>query len=258
MNRDEEIAFSKLLAILEPVESWLARISPTNPDMKIDADSPLAADDKLTHPYPTSYAAIALFGHAIDHIHMLRVALHAGTLNIYAPYTLVRGALENAASIAWLLAPDDQSTRLIRRFRLAVVDINMSERVKELMGYVGPRSKNERLDEIRDLALKAGLSPADAARRLTFSDIVSDADQESPLPDKKVKLVWNICSGMAHGDPWATLGGNRLVELPGAPPGTKHMQNSSDVENLLFVTFTARRMIEHAFQLYDQRGAASS
>ena len=48
---------------------------------------------------------------------------------MYAPFTLVRGALENACAAEWLLESHKRPERLARGLRLALADIRHSEEV---------------------------------------------------------------------------------------------------------------------------------
>jgi hypothetical protein len=75
--------------------------------------------------YQLGHAAL----HAMDHLHCLRALIADGQLlNMYTPYPLVRAALENASTAVWLLAPASRTERIIRRLRLAALDLRSADK----------------------------------------------------------------------------------------------------------------------------------
>lgn len=63
-------------------------------------------------PWPLSQLAFGGLAAARDHLQAIRVHIEAGQLFPLATDTLLRGALLGAAQTVWMLAPDDQPTRL--------------------------------------------------------------------------------------------------------------------------------------------------
>src|SRR5882672_614915 len=53
---------------------------------------------------------------------------------MYAPFSLVRAALENACAAVWMLQPPRRADRLARRLRFAVTDIRNGEQVNQVIG----------------------------------------------------------------------------------------------------------------------------
>ena len=76
---------------------------------------------------------------------------------MYAPFTLIRGALENACAALWLLQPTSRRERLIRRFRLAVSDIRHEYQAGELMGQTSSQAVQKPIAEVVAIA-DSGLS----------------------------------------------------------------------------------------------------
>jgi hypothetical protein len=123
VNDNEQRHVQKLLHGLEQVDGWRARINPDGPRSAPPDGSPLKADNNRTAPYQLGHAAWHAISHAVDHLHCLHALItDAQLLNMYAPYTLVRAALENASAAVWLLAPASRSDRITRRLRLAALD----------------------------------------------------------------------------------------------------------------------------------------
>jgi hypothetical protein len=182
----------------------------------------------------------------------------AQVIHMYAPYSLVRGALENASAAVWLLHPARRIERITRRLRYAAVDIRNGEQAKVLTGTAGPRSKEERLDELRDLAKRAGADPADAVRNVGYREVVDSANEALSLGSKAIPVAWRLCSGIAHGDFWTTINAAERVELPGAPQGIGTFQITANVKILMYVTTFAIHMTMLGWRLHDDRSRALS
>jgi hypothetical protein len=127
-------------------------------------------------------------------------------LNSY--YTLVRGALENAARAIWLLAPNVRPERILRRLRLQADNVINSDQAASAMGSSMPQSRADRLDRIREIAARAGVDADQAVRlRPKPGEIVKAAGHYMGGDDvaNHIETLWRACSGAAHGDVWAGL-----------------------------------------------------
>jgi hypothetical protein len=99
MEDQEKPIFARLIEMLERIDPWIQRLDPDGPRHSPSPGSPLLSDDRRTHPYETSYAAWHALSHAVDHLHMLRSVLRdARTIHMYAPFSLLRGAIENGSA----------------------------------------------------------------------------------------------------------------------------------------------------------------
>ncbi|GIH19165.1 hypothetical protein Raf01_73370 [Rugosimonospora africana] len=240
--------------MLEQIEPWLRRIDPASPATGVSPSSSLHGDDSRTHPYETSQVVWHSLSHSVDHLHMLRTVLRdARVIHMYSPYSLVRVALENASAAVWMLAPPSRADRITRRLRFAASDIRNGEKVKELVGHVGPRTKDDRLDDLRGIARREGIDEGSAVKRVTYEEIVRVAGGQTAIGEVTTCMTWKICSGIAHGDFWTTFNALERVELPGAPPGVAHLRISANVEMLLYAASFAFDMTRLAWDLLDQR-----
>jgi hypothetical protein len=255
VDKREQAAFRDLLKTLENVDPWLDRIRPDGPEQSPQPGSSLAGDDNRVHPYETSHTVWHSISHAVDHLHMLRLALReAQIINMYSPYSLVRGALENASAAVWLLAPPSRPDRVLRRLRLQTADVRSGERAKALVGQLGPRSLQERIGELEAIARRVGLDSRQLHSRPGYGEIVSIAGGHTPIGGQLAKFIWTLCSGIAHGDWWATLSASYRIELPGAHAGLVHNSVQADVNTLMFTTQVATHMTALAWDFYDERG----
>jgi len=259
MDEQDTTHLAEILSVLSQVEAWSARIG-ARPDGPHPAPrSPLCGDDRKAHPYEVSHSAWLFLSHSVDHLASLLALLGiAGFVSMYAPFTLVRGALENACAAMWLLQPDAQDDRLERRLRLAADDIRNGEQMKELLRQTGPRSEQERMDQVREIARSAGLGVARATKKASYYEIVRAADQSHSAGGRAV-ATWKLCSGYAHGDLWPTLGASRRTEMAVGPvEGVGAFMIEADLRLLLSVTALAVDLTRRGWQLYDQRCQAPS
>jgi hypothetical protein len=69
-------------------------------------------------------------------------------------------------------------------------------------------------------------------------------------------VVWRSCSGIAHGDLWATLNVTAREEFTAAlSPDLPTLKITADVKTLLVFLFSALAMTRRGWELYDQRAA---
>lgn len=182
--------------------------------------SALRADDQRTHPHQLSHAVWNSLSHAVDHLNCLHTLLRdARQIHMYAPYSLVRAALENASAAVWMLHPPGRADRVLRRLRFAVNDIRNGEEAKRLTGDLGPRTEQERIAQVRTIAERAGIGQTEAVRKAGYGEIVKAAGSALNPGADMIFFSWRMCSGIAHGDFWTLFPASDSVEIPGAPPG---------------------------------------
>ena len=254
MNEEDIRYLVELLGVLARSAVWAARTSSAAGRAEPAPRSPMRGDDDRTHPYEVSHAAWHSLAHAVDHLTCLRALLgDAKVIAMYAPFSLVRAALENACAAVWMLVPLSRAERVTRRLRFAVTDVRNGEEVKRITGQPGPRSEQERLEEIRAIATRADIEEAGVSRGPGYREIVQAAGGGSGPAADLIYLSWKLCSGMAHGDFWPTWSSMNRVELPGAPEGAGAYQIGANVKMLWYVTVLAVMMTGRGFELYDQR-----
>lgn len=242
--------------MLSKVDGWTARIDPGAQRQYPAPRSPLTIDDQRTHPYQTSHAAWHALSHAVDHLHCLQSLLQdARVIHMYAPYSLVRGAVENASAAVWMLGPASRPERIARRLRFAVSDIRNGEQAKTVVGSTGGRTLKERLNEVSEIAKRAN-AVVNTKEKVGYAEIVKEAAKELLPGSEAIPLTWKLCSGIAHGDFWTTLSAAEKVELPGAPPGMGSFRLTANLQILVYVTKIATDMTSRGWRLYDERTRA--
>jgi hypothetical protein len=217
----------------------------------------MTADDTLLDPYHLSSAAWHALLYAVDHLHALRALLReVAWIHMFADFTLVRGALENAAAAVWMLQPPQRPERLTRRLRFAGADIRNGEAAKRLILKPGPRSEEERMSELRAIAARAGLQDNALGKRpgVGYGEIVDLAGAALNADAAKfAPASWRLCSALSHGDLWATLAATERVELPEVLANLPTFQLTANLPMLLYAAVVAVHMAEYGWHLYDLR-----
>lgn len=257
MDEQDRPHYEDTLRLLGAVDGWLARIDPDAEHSRPTSGSPLRVDDERTHPFQTSHAVWHSLSHAVDPLHCLRSVLRdARAIHMYAPYALLRAALENASAAVWMLHPASRIERITRRLRFVALDVRSGEKAMRLLGTSAPRPESERLDELREIAKRAGSDPGDAVRHVGYREIVDEAGKVLAPGSEGTLFVWRLCSGITHGDFWTTINAAERVELPDAPAGMVSLKITADVEKLKFVTTVAVHMTLLGWSLHDKRSRA--
>lgn len=177
--------------------------------------SALAGDDRKIDPFHVSHAVASAIQVAVDHAHALRRLVEGCqtcdpdqmTFGLNSNYSLLRGALENAARAVWLLAPDLRPERLLRRLRLQADNVVNSDNAAQAMGTSMTKPRESRLDRVREIAVRAGLEGDFAVKRPSNLEIIHAAGEFVGGDDAAphTEALWRACSGAAHGDTWAGL-----------------------------------------------------
>lgn len=228
--------------------------------------SPLFADDQRMPKFePSSLARLGLIG-AVDHLFSIAALLRGDVLPARAIFTLARGALENASVAVWLLSPNTRAERLKRAILWHAMNIKFREKALDL-ATDDPQHAAARQAEVQkqratllDFADKAGLGPADkngiSNPRVSYEGIVKAASHAVPMNIGSAELVWNMCSGMSHGQEWAVHNMSDSLELPGSDEHFVHLSLTVKDDSLLAAVWVAVQMCQHAFDLFDTRGRA--
>src|SRR5512132_3374185 len=198
------------------INQWVEITGQEPPE--VEPGSPLAGDARKSKSLQVAHAAWAGVVHSVDHLHALRALLiQAQVLNLGAPYTLARSAMENAATAVWLLEPAQRSERLRRRLKLAHYEAREEGKLHQLLpakALKGKRSAQDRMAAIRDLAVQLGLDASDVAGQFSWEQVIKAAakttlpDDDKLDPDKLSReelaaVMWRLCSAFAHGRTWA-------------------------------------------------------
>ena len=70
-------------------------------------------------------------------------------------------------------------------------------------------------------------------------------------------LMWQVCSGFAHGRLWADLGMNEMEIQPTSDEGVSQIRLTTDYKRLLLTTLPAFHLMTDVVRLYTERAGAS-
>jgi hypothetical protein len=224
------------------------------------AGSELDHDDRRSSPYQVSHAAWAGVAAAVDHLACLRDSLFhsAGPAHLEArirthgQFSLVRGALENASRVVWMLEPDQADERLLRRLRLEWAESGMQAAVSELTGAPA-RNRDDLFSRLTALLQTTGLDPSKIKSRADYRTIVRAAGTHLAAGSTRHEVIWRACSALAHDDVRGTLGYPAGDELPGQGPGIARAQVTGSVPLLTTGALVAIQTIQVARRLYGKR-----
>lgn len=251
-----------LQAALSQVDGWLA--SGDRPGWgTAEPGSPLDGDDRKADPFHVSHAVASAIHVAVDHADALRRVItgcdtcnpQQVTLGLNSNYSLLRGALENAARAVWLLAPSARSERVLRRLRLQASNVLSSDKAARAIGDTMHNARNDRLARIREIAARAGLDaqlavkpPPSLAAIHTAGEYIS-RDEGAAL---HTEALWRACSGAAHGDTWAglSLHDNDIVSRDG---NVAILQITAATSLLTTITTETFVVIDAAHRLFGLR-----
>jgi hypothetical protein len=249
--------FAWMEKALDTVKVWSERVHLPCPAPA--PGSSLAADDAAARPYEVSSAVVGGLVSAVDHLDALRVlVVEAAVVHSRAPYTLLRAALENAATAVWLLAPANRKERVLRRLRLKWADyhdhVQASALTDEPMHEWLPKVKIQ----LREIAENRGMDQ-DQIKRVTdrppsLGSIVETAGEElDGLSGRKARFFWAVGSGIAHDRDWATLAGLQSAKTHVTHDGVAHGRFSASGPALIAITHSALLMTAKGWRLFDQR-----
>ncbi len=120
--------------------------------------------------------------------------------SVSAPATLLRTAIETAATALWVVAPDTSDERVARTLRWHHADYLDSATHSFDTGDTMKRARQEIGDTFRALAVEIEIDPDIFGDRLTTTGVLRELES-----DGQVGLLgtWRLASGFAHGRPWA-------------------------------------------------------
>jgi hypothetical protein len=237
------------------LDKWLELTSERRTP-EVEPGSALAGDARRSPVFQVAHAAWAAFSGSVDHLDALRTLMveTEAPLPVHAPFTLVRSAIENAATAVWLLAPQRRNERLRRLLKFAHNETWEWGKALELLPaeFAPQRSVPEIRSHIRTLAAQLGLNPDDVAGKFSYEKVIWTAGEAIGVGGDQSVLVWRVGSGVAHGRDWARRISARHLQVISEDDWVS-TQLSTNVGQLLSAagypfTFTLR-----ALWLYEQR-----
>ena len=221
----------------------------------VAAGSALREDDRRSDPWRVSHAASPALSAALDHLHTLSVlVVDARVLHTHAPFTLARGCLENAAAALWIVGPSKRADRITRGLRWYATDARDADQAIREARLERRRPLGERLRDLQDTATRNGCDPTAAVKQVSSTEVLRYVDALMTGRRLGALFPWRLCSGFAHGRPWAALGVLAREERPSAAePGVVHLRQTSSLDRLLYPAGVGLDVLDLAISIYEQR-----
>lgn len=169
-------------------------------------------DDQATYPFPLSNNVRYLLLVAVDNLSGLRsMILEASengvptlNLHVFAPYTLLRNAIECAGTALWILEPDERHERVLRVAQFELEDAKKNKTALTAFGGTGEETFNRKKAIIEAMIEPfEQLSWRSVADGFRITDLLRSIGSIPQLEGLNPLGKWQIASGMAHGKRWA-------------------------------------------------------
>lgn len=251
----DEVVAAKWAEVGPLIDAVTARIQDPG-EFVVQPSSELAVDDAATSPYHVSHCARWCLNAGVDHLHALKSLVIDGSLiHSAASYSLARGALENFGAGFWLLHPPERHVRVERALRWWAKNFKDQNKATALQGPPHHTPVGPKLDRLVAIGAAANCDVTGIRGGYTSTAVLQYADEHSSI---KPFLVWQLCSGFAHGRPWASLGMNERQSQPSGEDGVSMVMLTADHARLLAVTLPAVHLLTDFLRLHEERSRASS
>lgn len=219
--------------------------------------SSLHGDDAASSPYQVSHVIRLCLTAATDHLHALKVlVVDNRVVHVAAPASLARGALEVLATAYWVLQPTSRDRRVCRALRWHAKNMNDAETAVEPLGLPVHVPLEDKLEKLDAVAARRSLDACNIRRGYTSTEAVKWAEDHAPDLPLGVLLPWRICSGFAHGRPWAYLGVSDLETAATEDAEVLSVRLTSNEAKALYPALAAIHLLERLLCLYEQRAEA--
>lgn len=250
----DDMVTAKWTDVADLIEVVMARIENPN-EFVVQPSSQLAEDDIASSPYQVSHCARWCLNSGVDHLHALKSLIIDTGLHSSAPYSLVRGALETLAAGFWLLHPPEPNMRIERGLRWWAKnfkDQDSATRGRNLASY---KPLEPKLQTLINIAQAAQCDVTRIRDGFTSTAALQYANEHSSA--KNPHLVWQVCSGFAHGRPWASLAMNEIRTRSTSDDGVSLVRLTTDHRRILAVTLPTCHLLTDLLRLYQDRSQIS-
>lgn len=108
------------------------------------------------------------------------------------------------------------------------------------------------LGKIASVAQRRGLDPDRATNGYQMLKVLREVDREHP-DVRELEFTWQLCSGFAHGRPWAFLGALNREAMGSPEPGVSHIRLTSDPILAMFPILKGLFVVQRLLQVWERR-----
>jgi hypothetical protein len=217
-------------------------------EFRVKPGSALCGDDRHASPYHVSHAFRQCFNAAVDHLHAAKLLVFdLRVIHVAATASLARSAIENAATAYWILEPPRRDARIMRALRWQSRNIRDQHFA---VAHLSPTPLDAQLSQVAAVAAARGLNTHEATSGYKQSTVMAEVARDTGL---NVDFVWQMCSGFAHGRPWAYLGALDQERTPTGDPDIFNVKLTSDPTRALYPILNALHLIQEVLRLWEPR-----
>lgn len=250
----EEQVQEKWQAMSPLIDGLMKRVD-TEGEFPVSKGSSLAGDDRASNPYQISHALQMCLTAGVDHLHAVKVlVLDQGVIHVAAPSSLVRGALENFSAAYWMLGPASRNDRILRTLQWYAQNFKDGDKATARLNLEGYIPLENKMKQLCAVSAKRGIADKSVRAGYRSTAAVTFAEANAPDLPSGVVLPWQLCSGFAHGRPWAYLGVlNREEQESETDPNLVNVRLTSDLARVLYFSLAALQLLERFLRLYEVR-----
>lgn len=219
--------------------------------------SSLAKDDEPLKSWGTARFVQSSFSAGLIHVEAFtKLVAVAHQVDPYSPWTLLRGALENFATAAWLLAGTSRDVRRHRVLSLWAEDFrNRAQHEVDTSHAPEPQGKTgaERQKEVKQLAQDLSLPKL---TKPEATSIIKEAAASAGLKPISTQALWRVASGFAHGRFWPILRASEVRATMPMADGAHLLNVVVDDEQLKKMAEACQILLEHTASRYKARSSA--
>jgi hypothetical protein len=252
----EADAWKKWHEIAPLLDRMMQRVG-TEGDFPVLAGSSLAGDDAAASPYQVSHVLRLCITAGVDHLHAAKVlVVDKQVIHIAAQALLARGALETLAAAYWVLDPVRRDERVTRALRWHAKNMRDAEKAAGHLRLPAHQPLESKLAKLDSIAAKRGLDPKIVRGGYTSTETVTFAESHAADLPLGVVLPWRICSGFAHGRPWAYLGVSDREVVDTGEADVLGIRLTSNASKALYPVLAAMHLLQRLLRVYQQRSGA--
>jgi hypothetical protein len=251
-SEQQRLATSMLGQLADQIVLLESVLNDGTPD--VHPGSALAGDNVAIYPYSVSSIAWAPLVLAIDHLGMLSSTLRtADAIHTFAPYTLLRPAIEASAWAIWVLKPGSRDLRVERAIQFLWLDQKDSGRMSMLRG-AEPVDATVLRDHLIELAARRPrIDASKLLRHVSSTEALKEADAAVDGGSQEGLLWWTMLSGLAHGRPHGFLALTQREDLMRTESGNHSLELKASLLTLAYGLRAAVRFADTAIGLFAQR-----
>ncbi len=233
----------------------------------LDPRCDLVLDDHALLGVPQSGTVLRLLASATEQLKLLAAEFTDRRLWVFALYSLIRVSIELSATVIWLIGPDEEEVRRMRRLRLELAAVNDYRNAVNDMSTAseqarGRQEASEREKQISRIAKENGYVVEDVKQISVKSSVVigeasSRVVAAQPGDDKSnphwYRRQWASASGFAHGRSWAHAIFGETISFEADDDGQAKQGLTLSVVELQKMLDAALMMMWFASDRYEKR-----